>query len=102
MFKSNRNPQFRSKFSEDIFNTKYAHENAETFHELACTLVHDVCQDYLPDDEKDELIDHISNLRFIPGGRYLYYAGRDKKFFNNCYLLKAEKDTREDWAKLSW
>ena len=102
MFKSNRNPQFRSKFSEDIFNTKYAHENAETFHELACTLVHDVCQDYLPDDEKDELIDHISNLRFIPGGRYLYYAGRDKKFFNNCYLLKAEQDTREDWAKLSW
>ena len=102
MFKSNRNPQFRSKFSEDIFNTKYAHENADTFHVLACTLVHDVCQDYLPDDEKDELIDHISNLRFIPGGRYLYYAGRDKKFFNNCYLLKAEKDTREDWAKLSW
>ena len=102
MFKSNRNPQFRSKFSEDIFNTKYAHENAETFHELACTLVHDVCQDYLPDDEKDELIDHISNLRFIPGGRYLYYAGRTNKFFNNCYLLKAEKDTREDWAKLSW
>ena len=102
MFKSNRNPQFRSKFSEDIFNTKYSHEGAETFHELACTLVNDVCQDYLLKDDKDELIDHISNLRFIPGGRYLYYAGREKKFFNNCYLLKAEEDTREDWAKLSW
>ena len=102
MFKSNRNPQFRSKFSEDIFNTKYSHEGAETFHELACTLVNDVCQDYLLKDDKDELIDHISNLRFIPGGRYLYYAGREKKFFNNCYLLKAESDTREDWAKLSW
>ena len=102
MFKSNRNPQFRSKFSEDIFNTKYSHEGAETFHELACTLVNDVCQDYLLKDDKDELIDHISNLRFIPGGRYLYYAGREKKFFNNCYLLKAEADTREDWAKLSW
>jgi len=102
MFKSNRNPQFRSKFSEDIFNTKYSHEGAETFHELACTLVNDVCQDYLVKDDKDELIDHISNLRFIPGGRYLYYAGREKKFFNNCYLLKAEADTREDWAKLSW
>ena len=102
MFKSNRNPQFRSKFSEDIFNTKYSHEGAETFHELSCTLVNDVCQSYLTADEKEELIDHISNLRFIPGGRYLYYAGRDKKFFNNCYLLKAEEDTREDWAKLSW
>ena len=102
MFKSNRNPQFRSKLSEDIFNTKYSHEGAETFHELACTLVNDVCQDYLLMDDKDELIDDISNLRFIPGGRYLYYAGREKKFFNNCYLLKAESDTREDWAKLSW
>ena len=102
MFKSNRNPQFRSKFSEDIFNTKYAHEGAETLHELACTLVEDVCQDNLSRDEKEELIDHISNLRFLPGGRYLYYAGRDKKFFNNCYLLKAEEDTREDWANLSW
>lgn len=102
MFKSNRNPQFRSKFSEDIFNTKYSHEGAETFHELSCTLVNDVCQSQLTADEKEELIDHISNLRFIPGGRYLYYAGRDKKFFNNCYLLKAEEDNREDWAKLSW
>ena len=102
MFKSNRNPQFRSKFSEDIFNTKYSHEGAETLHELSCTLVNDVCQSKLTADEKEELIDHISNLRFIPGGRYLYYAGRDKKFFNNCYLLKAEEDNREDWAKLSW
>jgi len=102
MFKSNRNPQFRSKFSEDIFYTKYSHEGAETFHELACTLVEDVCQDNLSRDDKEALIDHISNLRFIPGGRYLYYAGRDKKFFNNCYLLKAEEDTREDWADLSW
>ena len=102
MFKSNRNPQFRSKFSEDIFYTKYSHEGAETFHELACTLVEDVCQNYLSKDEKEALIDHISNLRFLPGGRYLYYAGREKKFFNNCYLLKAEEDTREDWANLSW
>ena len=102
MFKSNRNPQFRSKFSEDIFNTKYAHEGAETLHELASTLVEDVCQKNLSRDDKEELIDHISNLRFLPGGRYLYYAGRDKKFFNNCYLLKAEEDTREDWANLSW
>ena len=102
MFKSNRNPQFRSKFSEDIFYTKYSHEGAETFHELACTLVEDVCQDNLNKDEKESLIDHVSNLRFLPGGRYLYYAGRDKKFFNNCYLLKAEEDTREDWADVSW
>ena len=41
-------------------------------------------------------------MKFLPGGRYLYYAGRPVKFFNNCYLLRAEEDTREDWADLSW
>ena len=102
MFKSNKNPQFRSKFSEDIFNTKYYHVGAETMHELAETLVEDVCRDKMTPSEKEELTNHISELRFLPGGRYLYYAGREKKFFNNCYLLKCEEDTREDWANLSW
>jgi|TARA_R100000093_G_scaffold36029_3_gene19049 ribonucleoside-diphosphate reductase alpha chain len=102
MFKSNKNPQFRSKFSEDIFNTKYYHAGAETMYELAATLVEDVCQDKMTLSEKTELTNHIAELRFIPGGRYLYYAGREKKFFNNCYLLKCEEDNREDWANLSW
>lgn len=53
-------------------------------------------------DEKNELTKHIAEMRFIPGGRYLYYAGRPVKFYNNCYLLRAEEDTREDWANLSW
>jgi ribonucleoside-diphosphate reductase alpha chain len=44
----------------------------------------------------------MQDMKFIPGGRYLYYAGRQKPFFNNCYLLKAEEDTREDWANLAW
>ena len=50
----------------------------------------------------DDLVQIITDLWFIPGGRYLYYAGRPSKFFNNCYLLKAEEDSREDWANLSW
>ena len=38
-YKSNLNPAFRSKFSEDIFNHKYRHEGAETWEQLAKTLV---------------------------------------------------------------
>ena len=101
-FKSNLNPAFRSKFSEDIFNHKYRHEGAETWDALAKTLVDDVCGDLLTQEENDQLTQYIRELKFIPGGRYLYYAGRPNKFFNNCYLLKAEEDTREDWANLSW
>ena len=93
---------FRSKFSEDIFKQKYSHHNCETWDALASVLVDDVCQTYMTKDEKEELKRIITDLKFIPGGRYLYYAGRDNKFFNNCYLLKAEEDSREDWANLSW
>ena len=96
------NPAFRSKFSEDIFNHKYKHDGAETWDALAKTLVDDVCGEKLSSEEVDQLTTYIREMKFIPGGRYLYYAGRPNKFFNNCYLLRAEQDSREDWADLSW
>lgn len=101
-FKSNTNPQFRSKMAEDIFNHKYAHEGAETWTELAYTLVEDVCGGILSREEIGQLTSYVVDMKFLPGGRYLYYAGRPNKYFNNCFLLKAEEDTREDWANLSW
>jgi ribonucleoside-diphosphate reductase alpha chain len=101
-FHSNENPMFRSKFSEDIFKQKYAHTGCETWSSLAAVLVEDVCQDKMSKEDKADLTKYITDLKFIPGGRYLYYAGRPNKFFNNCYLLKAEEDTREDWANISW
>ena len=101
-FKSNENPMFRSKFSEDIFKQKYAHQGCYTWSDLAKTLAEDVCKGVLKDDEVEALTEIIRDLKFIPGGRYLYYAGRPNKFFNNCYLLRAEEDSREDWANLSW
>ncbi len=101
-FKSNRNPQFRSRMAEDIFNLKYAHEGCETWERLARTLVQDVCGNIMSTPDIHQLAQYISDMKFIPGGRYLYYAGRPNKFFNNCFLLKAEEDTREDWADLSW
>lgn len=106
-YKSNTNPMFRTKFSEDIFNHKYSHVGCESWAVLAKTLVNDVCVNsqggpILSTDEGDRLVQYITDLKFIPGGRYLYYAGRNNKFFNNCYTLAAEEDTREDWANLSW
>ena len=93
---------FRSKLSEDIFNNKYRHDGCETWESLARVLAHQVCGKYLPEDIVMAVYEAIRDMKFIPGGRYLYYAGRPVKFFNNCYLLKAEEDTREDWADLSW
>jgi hypothetical protein len=47
----------------------------------------------------DAMIDMVAQKRFIPGGRYLYSAGRDFHQVNNCLLLMAE-DSREGWSDL--
>ena len=100
MYTDNQNI-FRNSFAESIFNLKYKHEGAETWEELSSTLVDDVCGGLLPKSDMDQLKFMISTMRFIPGGRYLYYAGRKAKFFNNCYLLRGEEDTREEWGHLA-
>lgn len=94
--------KFRTRFSEDIFNHKYRHEEAGTWQQLSNTLVEDVCRNNMLASEKERLKEIIGQMKFIPAGRYLYYAGRPFKAFNNCYLLRCEEDSREDWARLSW
>ena len=93
--------EFRNKFAEQTFGRKYQHENAETWPILANTLAHEVCGDYLSPTEVKEVARLITEMKFIPGGRYLYYAGRNLRFYNNCFLLRAEHDTREEWGELS-
>lgn len=101
-YRSNRNPAFRNKFSEDIFYNKYSHQDCETWEDLCSVLVEQVCGDLMSREDKSTLTHYMQQMYFLPGGRYIYYAGRDVMFFNNCYLLRSEEDTREDWADLSW
>lgn len=101
-WKSERNPMFRNKFNEDIFYGKYAQGKNDTWEELSWRLVYHVCDGLMSREDMIQLFEYHRDMKVIFGGRYLYYAGRDNAFFNNCYLLKAEEDTREDWAKLSW
>lgn len=105
-FYHEKNRAFRSKFARTIFNQKYRHEGCETWDDLCRTLVLTVTAHeggwLLSKDERERLIEFMQEMKFIPAGRYLYYAGRPAKFWNNCYLLRAEEDTREDWAELSW
>lgn len=102
-----RKNNFRNSFAENIFYNKYAQGNNDTWYQLALRLVDDVCghlqgtrDPLLSADERGELVELIYKFQFIPGGRYLYYAGRLAHFWNNCYLLRAEEDTREEWGSL--
>lgn len=100
--------RFKTTFSENIFRQKYAISEADSWDNLACRVVEDVCGDLggkerplLGKEDRKQLIEYIKQMKFIPGGRYLYYAGRPMKAYNNCYLLKGEEDTREEWARLA-
>jgi ribonucleoside-diphosphate reductase alpha chain len=101
------NGPFKTEFASKIFDNKYAQGDGDTWEKLAERLVEDVCgtrwgteEALLSQDDRRDLVRAISRMQFIPGGRYLYYAGRPFKAFNNCYLLRGEEDTREEWGRL--
>ena len=91
---------FRNGFGESIFRHKYALTPEQTWAEKAQDIVKDVTTNLMPPDMQEQLQGYITNFQFLPGGRYIYYAGRRARFYNNCYLLKGEEDTREEWGNL--
>lgn len=101
--------RFKTSFAANIFRNKYAQGVSDSWDQLAERLVDDVCgtrggtlNRLMSEGECAQLAYNIKTMRFLPGGRYLYYAGRDFKAYNNCYLLRAEEDTREEWANVVW
>lgn len=99
---------FNNTFGESIFRTKYAQGPNDTWGCLAERVVDDVCgtrnnklSAIMCLSDRQQLTKYIEDFKFIPGGRYLWYAGRKNHYFNNCFLLKAEYDTREEWADLT-
>ena len=101
------NNEFRTELGRNVFYARYALTQAETWRQRAKTIVDDVCgtrggttHPILSESERDLLVEAISAFKFLPGGRYIYYSGRDAAFYNNCYLFKSQEDTREEWASL--
>lgn len=99
--------RFKNSLARNAFYQKYAQGPNDTWDALTDRLVEDVCgtrwgtdRPLLSSEDREELAEHIKAMRFLPGGRYLYYAGRPYKAYNNCYLLRAEEDTREEWANI--
>ena len=101
--------EFKTAFGENVFRFKYAQGPGDTWSKLATRLVEDVCgtregttHKLMGDEDRKQLAQYIKDFKFLPGGRYLYYAGRPFKAYNNCYLLRAEEDTREEWSAVTW
>lgn len=92
---------FRNSFGETIFKQKYANHPEQTWEEKCELIVADVTQNLMQADDQGQLLQYMQDFKFMPGGRYIYYAGRQAAFYNNCYLLKGEEDTREEWGRLA-
>ncbi len=91
---------FRYELANTIFNTRLKREGAETWKELAGLVAREVCGDILSPDEVYDVECMIADMEFIPGGRYLAFAGKEAKYFQNCYAFKSQEDTRENWSDL--
>lgn len=86
-----------SPFAETIFRRTYAFTETETWDQCANRVSKFVANGDV--DLEKEFFKVISTRKFIPGGRYLYSAGRELPQTTNCMLLYA-KDSREGWAEL--
>lgn len=90
---------FRNNLAETIFKQKYARYHDQTWEDKAKDLarITRIAGDYRLEEAVEKA---IAEMKFVPGGRYLYYAGRDAKFYNNCFIFKSKEDTRHAWSEL--
>ena len=101
--------RFKTTFAQNIFRQKYAQGPNDSWDALADRVVDSVCGSaggtlpiLMSESDRKDLAEYIKKMAFIPGGRYLFYAGKQNRFYNNCFLLRAEEDNREEWANVMW
>lgn len=97
-----------SAFARTIYQNKYAHGINGTYNgqhgpkeeweDTAARVAKCVMRPYLPHLE-DKVRQLIVERKFMPGGRYLYGAGRPYPQIANCMLFRAH-DSREGWRDL--
>lgn len=90
---------FSNKFAYDIYLQKYSMNQIERWSNTCERVVDAVCGQLLDFKTRQKIYKYMLDRKFIPGGRYLYSAGRPFHQVNNCFLFRAE-DTREGWAEL--
>lgn len=91
-----------SAFAHNIMEMKYAHTKPDGTKETWEEIAHRVAKHVLkavdaPKSQVDATANLIADRKLVPGGRYLYAAGRPFHQVQNCLLMRAE-DSREGWA----
>lgn len=84
--------RFKSGFAERIFRQKYASGNEDTWDALSDRLIDDVCGTrngtvpaLMSKEDRDQLAQYHKEMKWVAGGRYLYYSSKEYKAYNNCF-----------------
>ncbi len=88
-------------FSLDIFKSRYAFTEDETWEEACKRVAKQMALAESPDKQKnyeDKFFEILSENQFVPGGRILYNSGRLSPQLLNCFVLDPKKDSKEGWG----
>ena len=91
---------FASGFAQNIFKQKYSMDGKESWSDTCKRVVDNVCADRLSSEDKEAILQIMVERKFIPGGRYLYSAGRPFHQVNNCLSGDTEIITKKGIFRL--
>lgn len=91
-------------FSLDIFKSRYAFTESETWEEFARRVAQQMAKAEVPEKQKEyeqAFFNIIVANEFVPGGRICYNSGRVNAQLLNCFVLGDQLDSKEGWGKLA-
>jgi ribonucleoside-diphosphate reductase alpha chain len=88
-----------SPFADEIFKARYAIDETETWEGCSARVAHFIGSLSKETTFARQLYEAIRARKLMPGGRYLYSAGRKLAQLSNCFMMQAG-DSRESWADI--
>lgn len=91
-------------FSEEIFKSRYAFTEEETWPEACERVAVQMSKAEVPDKQvyyKDKFREVLESNLFVPGGRIWYNSGRVNPQLLNCFVLDHDLDSKEGWGNIS-
>jgi ribonucleoside-diphosphate reductase alpha chain len=91
-------------FSHDIFKTRYAFTEEETWEEACDRLGRQMAMAETPEKQgkyQERFSTILRDNLFVPGGRIWYNSGRPSPQLLNCFVLSSDLDSKEGWGNIS-
>lgn len=91
-------------FSEKIFKERYAFTETETWEEACVRVAKQMALAEEPSKQKqyeEKFNEILVNNYFVPGGRIWTNSGRVHPTLLNCFVLRNQLDSKENWAEIA-